>query len=167
MEKSLNYWRLLAIDDKLCCMRLWSLHPRYLDIKGLLAVWREGLLAQKVLQQQTKGYRNHPQLRRFYSSPNAIGVIGTYLRGIYYEATHRGYHFDKAKITQAEFIGQIPCTRGQLLYEWNHLRQKLRQRDAHRFQEMEGIEVPEPHPLFLVIDGDVENWEIRASHSAQ
>jgi hypothetical protein len=31
-------------------MRLWSLHPRYLDAKGLQAVWREGLLAKKVLQ---------------------------------------------------------------------------------------------------------------------
>jgi len=30
-------------------MRLWSLHPRYLDAKGLVALWREGLLAQKVL----------------------------------------------------------------------------------------------------------------------
>ncbi len=46
-------------------MRLWSLHPKYLDRQGLLAVWREGLLAQKVLQGKTKGYKNHPQLKRF------------------------------------------------------------------------------------------------------
>jgi hypothetical protein len=30
-------------------MRLWSLHPSLLDRMGLLALWREGLLAQKVL----------------------------------------------------------------------------------------------------------------------
>ena len=36
-------------------MRLWSLHPRYLDAKGLVALWREGLLAQAVLKGQTKG----------------------------------------------------------------------------------------------------------------
>ena len=30
-------------------MRLWSLSPRYLDVKGLVAVWREGLLADAVL----------------------------------------------------------------------------------------------------------------------
>ncbi|WP_368086417.1 pyrimidine dimer DNA glycosylase/endonuclease V [Nitrosomonas sp. Nm34] len=26
-------------------MRLWSIHPKYLDAKGLLALWREGLQA--------------------------------------------------------------------------------------------------------------------------
>jgi Pyrimidine dimer DNA glycosylase len=46
-------------------MRIWSLHPQYLDRQGLTAAWREGLLAQKVLTGTTKGYRNHPQLRRF------------------------------------------------------------------------------------------------------
>jgi len=30
-------------------MRLWSIHPKYLDRQGLLAVWRESLLAQSVL----------------------------------------------------------------------------------------------------------------------
>ena len=46
-------------------MRLWSIHPKYLDTKGLLAVWREALLAKKVLENKTKGYKNHPQLERF------------------------------------------------------------------------------------------------------
>lgn len=148
-------------------MRLWSLHPRYLDTKGLLAVWREGLLAQKVLQNQTRGYKNHPQLKRFLSSPDSEGAIAVYLRAIYEEAVDRGYRFNEDKITQVTFSGQIPCTRGQLLYEWNHLRQKLKQRDAHRYQEMESIREPEPHPLFYIINGDIEDWEIRASHSEQ
>lgn len=43
-------------------MRLWSLHPQYLDAKGLVALWREGLLAQAVLAGQTRGYKRHPQL---------------------------------------------------------------------------------------------------------
>lgn len=143
-------------------MRLWSLHPRYLDTKGLLAVWREGLLAQKVLQNQTRGYRNHPQLRRFISSPDSVGAIGTYLHGIFHEAIQRGYHFDGDKITQAEFTGQIACTRGQLIYEWNHLQQKLKQRDPRRYHGIEDIQEPEPHPLFHIIDGEIEDWEIRA-----
>nr|WP_243687290.1 pyrimidine dimer DNA glycosylase/endonuclease V [Methanobacterium formicicum] len=46
-------------------MRLWSLHPKYLDVKGLVALWREGLLARAVLKGKTKGYTNHPQLIRF------------------------------------------------------------------------------------------------------
>jgi len=38
-------------------MRLWSIHPSYLDRQGLLAVWREGLLALKVLKGETIGYK--------------------------------------------------------------------------------------------------------------
>lgn len=140
-------------------MRLWTIHPRYLDTKGLLAVWREGLLAQSVLQNKTKGYRNHPQLRRFASSPDALAAIATYLRGIYQESVDRGYRFGQDKIGRAEYDGQIPCTRGQLLYEWQHLRKKLRQRDVGRYQVLETIVEPEPHPLFYIIDGDIEDWE--------
>ena len=146
-------------------MRLWSLHPRYLDTKGLLAVWREGLLAQKVLQNQTRGYKNHPQLKRFLSSPDSEGAIAIYLRAIYEEAADRGYRFNEDKIIQVKFRSQIPCTRGQLIYEWNHLRQKLKLRDARRYQEMEGIGEPEPHPLFYIINGDTEDWEIRPTRS--
>ena len=140
-------------------MRLWTLHPRYLDTKGLLAVWREGLLAQKVLQNKTKGYRHHPQLRRFASSSDAVAAIAAYLREIHREAVHRGYRFLEAKITEGEFSGKILCTRGQLLYEWNHLRRKLKERDPRRHQELEGIEAPEPHPLFEIIEGEKEDWE--------
>ncbi|MGP1680491.1 MAG: pyrimidine dimer DNA glycosylase/endonuclease V [Giesbergeria sp.] len=36
-------------------MRLWSLHPQYLDSKALVALRREGLLAQAVLAGLTRG----------------------------------------------------------------------------------------------------------------
>ena len=141
-------------------MRLWTVHPRYLDTKGLLAAWREGLLAQKVLQNKTRGYRSHPQLRRFKSSPDPTGAIAGYLRGIYSEAVNRGYKFSADKISSAEFGGRIACTQGQLLYEWNHLKGKMRSRDARRYREMEDIAEPEPHPVFDIIEGDIEEWEI-------
>ncbi|MBA3805924.1 MAG: hypothetical protein H0X14_09480 [Acidobacteria bacterium] len=141
-------------------MRIWTVHPRYLDTKGLLAVWRETLLAQKVLQGETVGYRNHPQLSRFKSSTNPTGAIARYLRAIYVEAAGRGYRFSEDKIAPADFSGEIPCTRGQLLYEWNHLKEKLRVRDAGRFSEIKDIEEPEAHPIFRIIEGDVEAWEV-------
>ncbi len=141
-------------------MRLWTIHPQYLDAKGLLAAWREALLAQKVLQNKTIGYRNHPQLRRFKSSPNPVGAIAYYLRGIYSEAVNRGYNFSEDKINSAEFSGKIACTRGQLLCEWNHLKEKLRSRDAGRYRAVEGIGEPESHPIFNIIEGDIEEWEI-------
>ena len=64
-------------------MRLWSLHPKYLDTKGLLALWREGLLAQKVLAGKTKGYKNHPQLDRFKAHGSPRKAIGRYLLDIW------------------------------------------------------------------------------------
>jgi hypothetical protein len=141
-------------------MRLWTVHPRYLDTKGLLAAWREALLAQKVLKGETRGYRNHPQLNRFKSSPNPTGAIASHLRSIHQEAITRGYKFDEEKIASANFDGEIPCTRGQLLYEWNHLKEKLKARDQRKYDAIKFVEEPEAHPIFKIIEGEVEAWEI-------
>jgi hypothetical protein len=141
-------------------MRLWTVHPRYLDTKGLLAVWREGLLAQQVLRNLTSGYRNHPQLRRFKASPDPPAAIASYLRGVYDEAVRRGYQFSVEKIGRDDFGGRIVCTRGQLLYEWGHLKSKVRLRDAVRHGELETVAEPEPHPVFEIVEGGVEDWEV-------
>ena len=79
-------------------MRLWSIHPCYLDAKGLVALWREGLLAQNVLIGNTKGYKNHPQLIRFKNTNNPLGAIACYLRDVVDEADKRGYNFNRNKI---------------------------------------------------------------------
>lgn len=142
-------------------MRLWTIHPRYLDTKGLLALWREGLLAQKVLKGETRGYTNHPQLSRFKSSTDPVGAIASYLRAVKREADGRGYQFNAEKIAPATaFAGAIPCTRGQLLYEWRHLKEKLRTRDMGRYSELESITEPSEHPIFKIIEGEVEAWEV-------
>lgn len=141
-------------------MRLWTIHPRYLDVKGLLAAWREGLLAQRVLEDRTKGYRNHPQLKRFKECGEPLGAIASYLREIHREARRRGYSFSEDKINPAGFKGAMDCTRGQLLYEWNHLLRKLELRDKARHAELKQLGEPEPHPLFHIIEGDIEDWEI-------
>lgn len=141
-------------------MRIWTVHPRYLDTKGLLAVWRETLLAQKVLQGETVGYRNHPQLSRFKSSADPTGAIAKYLRTIYEEAMARQFRFSEDKIAPTDFSEEIPCTRGQLLYEWNHLKEKLRFRDSGRYALIKDIAEPEAHPIFRIVEGDVEAWEV-------
>ena len=139
-------------------MRLWSIHPRYLDTKGLLAVWREALLAQKVLRGTTKGYRNHPQLERFKQCQDPLGGIAEYLRGIHAEALSRGYKFDQRKIGRGK-CKTITCTRGQVLYEWGHLKKKLKVRDRKKYRDLAKVKQPEPHSLFKIIEGDVERWE--------
>jgi len=140
-------------------MRLWTVHPRYLDTKGLLAAWREGLLAQKVLQDKTSGYRNHPQLLRFRATANPTASIASYLFGVYEEAVERGYHFDANKIDAARFSGLIRCTRGQLLHEWIHLKLKLETRDTKLHAKLVEVVEPQPHPLFQIVDGHIEEWE--------
>jgi Pyrimidine dimer DNA glycosylase len=142
-------------------MRLWSLHPSYLDAKGLVALWREGLLAQKVLAGLTKGYRHHPQLTRFYSQSDAQGAIAAYLREVQQEATRRGYRFDASKIGQCVEGLHIAVTNGQMNYELIHLRTKLAVRDAAAWHGIAKVKQPEPHPLFVVVKGEVENWEMR------
>jgi hypothetical protein len=141
-------------------MRIWTIHPKYLVTKGLLAVWRETLRAQKVLKNENVGYRNHPQLWRFKETPDPLGAVAAYLRGIYAEAVTRHYSFSEEKIAPTTFSGRIPCTRGQLLYEWNHLKEKLRARDARKLQEVLRIQEPEAHPIFNIIEGEIEDWEV-------
>jgi pyrimidine dimer DNA glycosylase len=142
-------------------MRLWTIHPRYLDAKGLVAAWREGLLAQKVLSGATKGYRHHPQLLRFQAHSEPIAVIATFLTGLAEEARNRGYRFDAKKISRERCDEQIQETSGQLLYEWKHLQAKLRTRAPLIARQFRGITVPEPHPLFRIVPGDVRVWERR------
>ena len=142
-------------------MRLWTIHPRYLDPKGLVAAWREALLAQKVLAGATKGYRHHPQLVRFLARPDPAAAIATFLKGLSEEALRRGYHFNTTKISGHRFAGRIPETNGQLLYEWSHLKSKLRTRAPELFRRFRGLEKPEPHPLFRIVHGGVRGWERR------
>lgn len=142
-------------------MRLWSIHPKYLDAKGLLALWREGLLAKKVLEGYTKGYKNHPQLIRFKNHGRPIALMNAYLYQVYLEARRRNYKFNILKIEPIVLIGEIAVTRGQLEFEFNHLLRKIRARDGRKFEELMRVPVNqvEPNPVFRAVDGEVEPWE--------
>lgn len=140
-------------------MRLWSLHPQYLDAKGLVAAWREALLAQKVLEGKTRGYQHHPQLLRFQSHPDPLAAMAVFLNHLYTESKHRAYHFDLTKIGQKTTHHRLPVTNGQLAFEWEHLKQKLRQRDPIIYQKYINIEQPDPNPLFYLVEGSKESWE--------
>jgi len=141
-------------------LRLWSLHPRHLDSKGLVALWREGLLAQKVLAGDTRGYTRHPQLDRFKSSGNASGAIATYLRGVVKEAERRGYKFNKSKIVRKQFRGRMSVTSGQLEFERAHLLNKLKERDEGKYGSLLQVTPVDAHPVFIVESGKVASWEV-------
>jgi hypothetical protein len=141
-------------------MRLWSLHPAYLDSKGLVALWREGLLAQHVLLGKTEGYRNHPQLNRFKETRNPAAAIAAYLKHVADEAEHRGYHFNRAKITNKRFKNKITVSTGQVEYEFSHLLQKLKRRDPNLYLRLRSTRRIKLHPIFTRVKGGVESWEI-------
>lgn len=140
-------------------MRLWTLHPKYLDTQGLVALWRETLLAQAVLRGETRGYRNHPQLNRFKSHSSPLAVLSLYLKAIHAEAEARGYSFDKSKIKTTRKVLALTVTSGQLRYEWAHLMAKLRARNPSLYRKWRTTDIPEAHPLFKVRSGEVESWE--------
>ena len=143
-------------------MRLWSLHPSYLDARGLTALWREALLAQAVLRGRTRGYRNHPQLQRFVAASAPCAAIARYLRAVQAEALRRGYRFDASKIGRDRPIEPLPVTRGQLHYELQHLTRKLKVRAPGRLADLPADDLPRPHPLFRVVRGGIAAWEIVA-----
>ena len=154
-------------------MRLWSIHPKFLDKSGLVAVWREGLLAKKVLEGKTKGYKNHPQLERFKNTENPLFYINIYLNEIFIEASFRDYKFDYSKIGSTIFDDlfkyqgkMLTVTVEQIAYEINHLLNKLEIRDKKAYNKLsEKVFLTESlmnnfvNPMFELIEGPVEKWE--------
>jgi hypothetical protein len=140
-------------------VRLWSIHPRYLDSKGLVALWREGLLALAVLEGKTRGYKRHPQLERFLAAGNPVTAITCYLWAVYDEAEKRGYNFKPEKLGRRRKCKALPVTDGQLQYELEHLKDKLKTRDPVRHEAIRRLRDPESHPAFLRTRGGIECWE--------
>ena len=142
-------------------MRIWSLHPKYLDSKGLVALWRETLLAKKVLEGKTKGYINHPQLHRFRSEDKPVELINQYLSSVFYEAESRGYCFDRTKIDWNFSNKHVQVTDEQMNFEKQHLLKKLKNRDLRFYNVLKNCIDIEQHPIFIVKKGSIERWEIQ------
>ncbi len=140
-------------------MRLWSIHPKYLDPRGLVALWREALLAKKVLQNRTSGYKNHPQLERFKRTISPISYINNYLQEVYNESRMRNYNFDSGKIGDLSELKDIPVSDGQIKYEFSHLLKKLKLRDEQRYEHYKDIKSIEIFPGFIKTPGATEKWE--------
>lgn len=150
-------------------MRLWTLSPAYLDTQGLLAAWREGLLALKVLKGMTRGYRNHPQLNRFREGPSPVPSLIAYLSALVREADRRGYRFDRGRIaangaTEKDFREKgilLPVPLGQIEYEAALLLSKVRERHPERAEALRAeLEAgPALNEAFRPIPGDRAEWE--------
>lgn len=141
-------------------MRLWSLHPKYLDSSGLVALWREALLARKVLENNTRGYQSHPQLHRFKTHSQPLPAIEAYLVALYIESVRRGYRFDASKVQHLSFTELINCTEGQVEFERGHLKNKLSIRAPQLLVNLPShFRQIKLHPIFKIIPGPIAEWE--------
>lgn len=141
-------------------MRIWSIHPKYLDSKGLVALWRESLLAKNVLEAKTTGYRNHPQLERFKNCEDPVAAINQYLSSVYDEAIKRNYSFNDQKFSKPGIPLYLTVTEGQITYEFSHLLRKLKIRDRISYQKLKGTKNILANPMFHIVKGEIEKWEI-------
>jgi hypothetical protein len=139
-------------------MRLWSIHPKYLDVKGLNGLWREALLAKSIFEGKSKGYINHPQLTRFKNTNDPIITISTYLSYIYNESQIRGYSFNFSKIGIIDDSIRIKVNSEQIQYEFKHLSNKLKVRDKEKFNSIIDNQI-EVFRMFEIVDGPIEKWE--------
>ena len=141
-------------------MRIWSIHPKYLDSKGLVALWRETLLAKNVLEGKTVGYRNHPQLERFKNSKNPMDAINQYLCIVYDESVKRKFNFNQRKFCRVITPQNLTVNEGQITYEFGHLLKKIKKRDIGLYKKLKGTKHILPHPMFKIGKGNIEKWEI-------
>jgi hypothetical protein len=142
-------------------VRLWTLHPKYLDTQGLVALWREALLARAVLRGETRGYRHHPQLIRFRQHPAPRSAINAYLGAVLDESRARGYAFDPRKVGSVRSSVRLAATAGQRDYEWRHLMRKLKSRSPAAYRAWRSTAAPDAHPLFRITPGPISPWEVQ------
>jgi hypothetical protein len=80
-------------------------------------------------------------------------------RFVYLESRERGYHFNPAKLAKRKSCDPLEVTTGQLRYEMKHVRKKLKLRNPVRYRIVRNVRIPRPHPLFVKVPGNIEEWE--------
>ena len=147
-------------------MRIWTLHPRFLDRQGLLGQWREALQAKNALldPHHSSNVCHERQLRRFKAAKiQALSCMGVYLHAVADEMILRGYKPNVSLIPY--YVGTpslIPVTQGQVNFEIAHLMAKLTERDPSRLLPLSKIRVlmsNQLNPIFKEVGGDIESWE--------
>ena len=109
----------------------------------------------------TKGYKNHPQLDRFYAHENALEAVNAYLAEVYAEGRARGYKFDAAKVGEFDErnLAKIAVSRGQIEYEFAFLQKKLKSRDVKAYERNLSVKNIEIAGVFEEVAGGIEPWE--------
>lgn len=137
-------------------MRFWSLCPSLLDVKALVACWREGLGALKTLSDPEVGYQHHSGLIRWRQHPDPVIAFSNYLHTICDEADARGYSFARRKLPKRQELVRTRVTTGQIEIEFYWLTIKVAARSPQRLALLSR---PLVGPAFFAVPGPVEDWE--------
>lgn len=159
-------WLALGLQRSEAAMRLWSLHPSFLDRQGLLGQWREAIQAKNALLNP-----DHPsniwharQLQRFKESPAPMRNIAIFLHVVADEMILRGYHPNVSLIPYypEKIPHYISVTSGQVDYEIKFLQAKLEKRNPTFLPRLWNIRLlmfNQLNPVFKEVGGDIEPWE--------
>lgn len=85
--------------------------------------------------------------------------INQYLTSVYKNSLERGYHFNKNKVNPNFIPTKLTVTDKQIKFEMEHLLTKMETRDPERFHKLSRKVKIDAHPLFRIIDGEIEPWE--------
>lgn len=143
-------------------MRIWSLHPKYLDKKELIDSWNDGLRTIGILTRNHQGSIFRPELSRFRSQSEPIIAVEKYLLSIANEAKRRGYMVDIRKLPSIPVVvsHKIPVSSGQIEYEWRQLMHVLAGRSPGFLRRIEYSPSHDINPIFYKRPGhDIETWE--------
>jgi hypothetical protein len=141
-------------------MRIWSIHPKYLDSKELLNLWNETIQAKNEFLTKFSGHFSNKQLERFLDLKNPLEAINSYMSSIYREAVKRDFSVDDSFMDwDFDDSIQIPVTAGQISHEISKLKSRLRERDEKKLQKLNGRTFLELHPIFYSVPGTIEEWE--------
>jgi len=86
--------------------------------------------------------------------------MNQYLSTVYDEALKRGFNFDEKKFIKPIIPLFITVSDGQIKYEFGHLLKKLKKRANNLYNKLKGTKNILPNPMFEIVKGKIEKWEI-------
>lgn len=149
-------------------MRLWSIHPKYLDNRSLMVFWNDAILAKSSILGKIDFHS--PHFQRFKYIDNKEHVLNVYMKEIFLEGSKRNLNFDKNQIEDIFLLplltsDLIDLTYGQLKFEFELLVDKFKStnnNEALEFLMNSYIKDDQIESLvFHLTDGPMESWDIR------
>lgn len=144
-------------------MRVWTIHPKYLNRKELSACWHDGLRALKVLSEPEKYQRFYEGLSVFRVQSEPVYALAKYLQAIGKEGVKRGLQMDLSLLPEVpkDFRLKIPVSEERIASERKLLTKRLAGLGRWHLRKFQSMLPGRTNPLFFVQnDNHPSPWEI-------